>query len=199
MVSVAASVMLAENLCEPTGKLELIHKMITAGFNSPLTSSAGRLFDAVAAMLGLCDITTYEAQAAVRLEAVADTNVRDIYPFAVAVQERPWTLDFGATLHAIFDDKRTGVPVSLMAGKFHNTVAAATVRVCRYVRGQRNINRVALSGGVFQNELLLRRTVEKLQAHQFEVFTNQEVPANDGGLALGQAAVACERMRRPCA
>jgi hydrogenase maturation protein HypF len=195
----AASVMLAENLCEPTGKLELIHKMITAGFNSPLTSSAGRLFDAVAAMLGLCDITTYEAQAAVRLEAVADTNVRDIYPFAVAVQERPWTLDFGATLHAIFDDKRTGVPVSLMAGKFHNTVAAATVRVCRYVRGQRNINRVALSGGVFQNELLLRRTVEKLQAHQFEVFTNQEVPANDGGLALGQAAVACERMRRPCA
>jgi hydrogenase maturation protein HypF len=195
----AASVMLAENLCEPTGKLEVIHKMITAGFNSPLTSSAGRLFDAVAAMLGLCDITTYEAQAAIRLEAVADPSVRALYPFAIAVQERPWTLDFGVTLHALFDDRRAGVPVSWIAGKFHNTVAAATVRVCRYLRGQRSINRVALSGGVFQNELLLRRTVENLQAHQFEVFTNQEVPANDGGLALGQAAVAAERMNRSCA
>jgi hydrogenase maturation protein HypF len=189
----AASVMLAENLCEATGKLLPIQKMIEAGFNSPVTSSAGRLFDAVAALLGLCDIATYEAQAAIRLEAIADPNILQTYPFEVVVKERPWKINFD--LRAILEDKRAGVPVSWIAGKFHSTVAAAIVRVCRYVRGQRDLSRVALSGGVFQNELLLRRTLEWLQAQHFEVFTNVAVPANDGGLALGQAAVAAERMK----
>jgi hydrogenase maturation protein HypF len=195
----AASVMLAENLCEPTGRLQPIQNMIAAGFHSPLTSSAGRLFDAVAAMLGLCDVASYEAQAAIRLEAVADAGLRDGYPFEIAARQRPWKLDFGPTLRAILDDKRAGAPVGVMAGRFHNTIAAAVVRVCRYLRGQRNLNRVALSGGVFQNALLLRRAVEGLRAQRFEVFTNQLVPPNDGGLSLGQAAVAAERMKRSCA
>jgi hydrogenase maturation protein HypF len=195
----AASVLLAENLCRVTGKLRPIQKMIEAGFNSPLTSSAGRLFDAVAAMLGLCDIASYEAQAAIRLEAVADASVHESYPLEIMVSERPWTVDFGPALRAIHDDKRAGGPVGRIAGKFHNTVAAAVVRVCRFMRGQRDISRVALSGGVFQNELLLRRIIEGLRAHHFEVFTNIAVPVNDGGLALGQAAVAAERMRQSCA
>ena len=88
---------------------------------------------------------------------------------------------------------------SKISGKFHNTVAAAILETCRYIRGQRDLNVVALSGGVFQNELLLRRTMAALRSRHFTVFTNTAVPANDGGLALGQAAVAAERMNQRCA
>jgi hydrogenase maturation protein HypF len=179
-----------------------IQKMIESNFNSPLTSSAGRLFDAVAAILGLCDVATYEAQAAIRLESIADPRVTERYPFEilpggrqVAVRHRPWTLDFGPMIHAIIEERRRGAGVREIAAKFHNTVAAALVQTSRFVRGQRNINVVTLSGGVFQNALLLRRTVDALQAQRFTVFTNTAVPPNDGGLALGQAAVAAERIR----
>ncbi len=199
----AASVLIAEGLCEATPKLRPIQKMIEANFNSPLTSSAGRLFDAVAAILGLCDVATYEAQAAIRLEAVADARVRESYPFEIGTQCPSRVLDFGGTIRAILDDKRCGKDVGVIATKFHNSVAAAIVEVCQLVRDERGLKTVALSGGVFQNELLLRRTVETLQAREFKVFTNTLVPPNDGGLALGQAAVASARMKselehKPC-
>lgn len=194
----AASVLLAEQLGEVTPKMRPLQKMIEAQFNSPLTSSAGRLFDAVAALLGLCDVATYEAQGAIRLEAVASRDVTDALPFTIAVCDRPWTLDFGPTMRAILDERRAGKPVGEIAAKFHNTVAAAVIQACRYVRGQRDINVVALSGGVFQNELLLRRVVDGLRANWFKVFTNTHVPPNDGGLALGQVAVAAERIKRRC-
>jgi hydrogenase maturation protein HypF len=192
----AASVLLVEGLCEVTPKLRPIQKMIGSNFNSPLTSSAGRLFDAVAAILGLCDVATYEAQAAIRLESIADPRVTERYPFEIAARHGPWTLDFGQTIRAIIEERSQGAAVGEIAAKFHNTVAAAAVRACRFVRGQRNINVVVLSGGVFQNTLLLRRTVDALQAQHFTVFTNAAVPPNDGGLALGQAAVAAARMEQ---
>jgi hydrogenase maturation protein HypF len=194
----AASVMLTENLCQVTPKLLPIKKMIDTGFNSPPTSSAGRLFDAVAAMLGLCDVTTYEGQAAVRLESIADPLLRDCYPFEFQTREQPWIVDFGKTIREIRDDRRYGVTTSEISAKFHNTIVAAIVQICRFLRGQRGLGGVALSGGVFQNELLLRRTVEALQSRHFKVFTNSAVPPNDGGLALGQAAVAMERIKRRC-
>jgi len=182
----------------PSPKWRVVQKLVQTGFNSPWTSSAGRLFDSVAAILGLCDVTSYEAQAAIRLESIADTRVIDRYPFAVQTGDRPWVLDFGPTIHAILAERRQGVAVSAIAAKFHNTIADSILHTCRFVRGQRDLNTVALSGGVFQNELLLRRTVEALQSRRFRVFTNTAVPLNDGGLALGQAAVAVERMKRSC-
>jgi hydrogenase maturation protein HypF len=191
----AASVFLAEGLDGD----ERIRPLVTTGFNSPLTSSAGRLFDAVAAMLGLCDCASYEAQAAIRLEAAADPAVADVYPFELQTSERPWRLDFGAAIHRIVADRQHGVAVSEIAGVFHNTVAAAVIQACRCVREQCSLDQVALSGGVFQNELLLRRVVDGLRATGFVVFTNAQVPPNDGGLSLGQAAVAVERMKRLCA
>ncbi|HUJ11048.1 MAG TPA: carbamoyltransferase HypF [Verrucomicrobiae bacterium] len=183
----------------PTLKWHLVQKMVKAHFNSPLTSSAGRLFDAVASILGLCDMTTYEAQAAIRLESIADPRVTDRYPFEIQSRKRPWVLDFAATLRAILDERHKGVCASEISAKFHNTVALAILETCRYIRGQRDLSVVALSGGVFQNELLLRRTVGALRSRHFTVFTNTAVPANDGGLALGQAAVAAERMNQRCA
>ncbi|MGD1018090.1 MAG: carbamoyltransferase HypF [Verrucomicrobiia bacterium] len=200
----AVSVLTAEGLNDatarrfPVAKQHLVQKMIETGFNSPLTSSAGRLFDAVAAILGLCDVTSYEAQAAIRLESIADLRVTDRYPFAVQTGDRPWVLDFGPTVHAILDERHQGVAVGEISAKFHNTIAASVLEICRFLRGQRDLAVVALSGGVFQNELLLRRTVEALQSRHFRVFTNTAVPPNDGGLALGQAAVAVERMKRLC-
>jgi hydrogenase maturation protein HypF len=194
----AGSVLLAEHLSEPTGKLATIQQMLTTGFNAPLTSSAGRLFDAVASILGLCDVATYEAQPAIRLEAIAAVSETGLYPFDLRTQQRPWVLDFGATIRAILEEKRAGISTGTIAGKFHNTVAAALVRVCRHLRAQRTLGRVALSGGVFQNALLLQRVQAGLRANRFEVFTNIHVPANDGGLALGQAAVAAERLGSTC-
>ena len=200
----AVSVLTDEGLDEAAmrtlspAKRRLVQKMIETGFNSPLTSSAGRLFDAVTAILGLCDVTSYEAQAAIRLESIADPRVTDRYPFAVQTGDRPWVLDFSPTIRAILDQRRQGVAAGEISAKFHNTIAASVLEICRFLRGQRDLNVVALSGGVFQNELLLRRTVEALQSRHFRVFTNTAVPPNDGGLALGQAAVAAERMKRTC-
>jgi hydrogenase maturation protein HypF len=200
----AASVLTDEGLTDAVCgrrsrfKWGLIQKMVQTGFNAPVTSSAGRLFDAVAAILGLCDVTSYEAQAAVRLESIADPQVTGQYPFSVKTQACPWVLDFGPTIRAIVTERRRGVATAEISAKFHNSVAASVLEVCRMLRGQRDLNVVALSGGVFQNELLLRRTVEALQSHHFRVFTNTVVPSNDGGLALGQAAVAIERVKRTC-
>jgi len=189
----ATSVLLAEHLPTHHRHAPLIEQMIATGFNTPLTTSAGRLFDAVAALLGLGDEVTYEAQAAIRLEAIADTSVTAAYEFRVITHERPWVVDFGPAIQTLVAEKKSQVPIREIAAKFHNTVAAAVVQICRYVRGQRSLNTVALSGGVFQNEFLLRRVVEQLQARHFQVFTNTAVPTNDGGLALGQAAVAVAR------
>lgn len=110
----------------------------------------------------------------------------------------PWVLDFGPTIRAILDERRQGVATGEISAKFHNTIAASVLDTCRFLRGQRDLKVVALSGGVFQNELLLRRTVEALQSRHFRVFTNTAVPLNDGGLALGQAAVAAERTKPVC-
>ena len=201
----AVSVLTSEGLAEagmqkfPAIKRRLVEKMTNAGFNSPWTSSAGRLFDAVAAILGLCDVTSYEAQAAIRLESIADPRVTDRYPFTVQTWDRPWVLDFGPTIRTILTERRQGVAVGEISAKFHNTIADSVVHTCRFVRGQRDLNIVALSGGVFQNELLMRRTVEALRLQHFRVFTNTAVPLNDGGLALGQATVAVERVKRKCA
>jgi len=193
----AVSVAVAEGLEEwMIGRLEKqgqptfqpsILPLIQAGFNSPLTSSAGRLFDAVAALLGLCDVASYEAQAAIRLEAAADPSVTGHYPFDL----RDGVLDFGPTIRALVAD-RQGVGVS--AARFHNTIVAGIVRACESVRADRGLHRVALSGGVFQNEWILTRTLAGLRTAGFAVFTNTLVPPNDGGLALGQVAVAAAKL-----
>ena len=136
-------------------------------------------------------MATYEAQAAIRLEAAADRSVTGHYPFEL----RDGVLDFGQTIRAVVEDRQGA---GVVAARFHNTVVAGIVRACEWVREQRGLKRVALSGGVFQNEWILTRTMAGLRAGGFEVFTNTLVPPNDGGLALGQAAVAAERMKRLC-
>ncbi|QJW94971.1 carbamoyltransferase HypF [Frigoriglobus tundricola] len=153
------------------------------------TSSAGRLFDAVAALLGVRQEVTYEAQAAIEMEAGAGGPVGEPYPFPLITAD-PLRLDPAPLIAALAADVRAGVPVAVSAGRFHATVAAAVLTVSRAVRDRTGTNAVGLTGGVFQNTRLLRLASDRLRADGFAVLVHRQVPANDGGLALGQAALA---------
>lgn len=167
-----------------------------AGLNAPLTSSAGRLFDAVAALVGLRDEITYEGQAAIELEQAADPAQRDAYAFGYDEDEHGMLRLRGADLvRAVIDDLRDGAPVGDVAARFHNGVAAGVTAVCRQVADARGLSTVALSGGVFQNLLLTERVVAQLEEQGLRVLTHRQVPPNDGGISLGQAVVAAARDR----
>jgi hydrogenase maturation protein HypF len=165
--------------------------MARKGINSPLTSSAGRLFDAAAALLGVRDEINYEGQAAVELEQLADPSIEDAYP--VRVDEL--IVQGVDLLHGILGDQ--GTPRPIIAARFHNGVAAAIVAGCRQARDRTGLTTVALSGGVFQNALLHTRAVTSLAANGFRVLTHRRVPTNDGGISLGQAAVAACGKQEP--
>jgi hydrogenase maturation protein HypF len=163
--------------------------MASRQVNSPLTSSAGRLFDAVAAILGVRDSINYEGQAAVELEQRADLTEQGSY--LAAVTEGPALQLHGADLvRAVVADLRAGVPPEVIATRFHHGVADAIVRVCLMLRETTGVGVAALSGGVFQNVLLLERTVAGLERSGFRVLIHSRVPPNDGGISLGQVAIA---------
>jgi hydrogenase maturation protein HypF len=178
----------------PAREVEVVRRMIERGVNSPLASSAGRLFDAVASLLGLCDQASYEGQAAVALEAAAAGGRSD--------GELPWRLvsvdgrhiyDPVPTVAAVATGVAAGTPVGVLAARFHATLVAVTAALCERVRRDTGLRTVCLSGGVFQNRLLTEGLRAVLSADGFEVFTNQRVPAGDGGISYGQAAVAAAR------
>jgi hydrogenase maturation protein HypF len=168
--------------------------MVQRRVNAPLTSSAGRLFDAVAAILGIRDSINYEGQAAVELEQRADLTEQGSYP--AGVTEGPALQLHGADLvRAVVADLRAGVPVEVIATRFHHGVADAIIRVCLLLRESTGVGVAALSGGVFQNVLLLERTVAGLEQRGFRVLTHSRVPPNDGGISLGQVAIAAASSR----
>ena len=175
-------------------RMRVLLQMIARGVNCPPTSSMGRLFDAAAALLGLHSEASYEGQAAIALEQVA-TPVEHPYPFALTAGQ-PFQLDFCPTFRAMVDDLRNGLATDQIAGRVHATVAHGLAAACRLVREQHGLATVALSGGVFQNRLLLEQLLALLAADGFELLLNRHVPPNDGGLALGQAAVAAARLAR---
>ncbi|MCX6996250.1 MAG: carbamoyltransferase HypF, partial [Kiritimatiellaeota bacterium] len=177
----------------PEADRSALRQMIEHGTQAPWTSSAGRLFDAVAALLGFTEPITYEGQAAIRLQALADRSPLPAYPFDLIKTSEPWILSFGPALRAIVAERRAGVPASRSAGRFHRTVAAAVAAACRSLRGRYSINTVVLSGGVMQNDFLVSLLRAALQENRFTVYCHEQVPPNDGGLALGQAAVALAR------
>ncbi len=169
----------------------LIARMIERGVNAPLTSSLGRLFDAVAALVGIRDHALYEGQAAIELETAAGPDDRP-YPF-VLQEGAPVQIDMLPAIRAIVADLRTGAPVARVSGRFHGTVAEALAQTCEQARATGAPATVALSGGVFQNRRLTELLVARLERSGFQVLLNRRVPPNDGGLCLGQAAVAAAR------
>jgi hydrogenase maturation protein HypF len=167
-----------------------------SGTASPSTSSAGRLFDAVSAILGVRDAVNYEGQAAVELEQLADPAERSAYPARVEpAGGGPLRLRGTDLVRAVVEDLDAGVSAPLVAARFHNGLAGSTVAACQALREDTGLGTVALSGGVFQNLLLLERVVVGLEGHGFRVLVHSRVPPNDAGISLGQAAVAAARER----
>jgi hydrogenase maturation protein HypF len=178
------------------GRWERVLAVARAGAGSPPTSSAGRLFDAVAAIVGVRDAVNYEGQAAIELEQLADPAEAAAYPAAVrAPAGRPLQLAGVDLVRAVVDDLRAGSDPAVVAGRFHNGVARMLIAACQRLRDTTGLATVALSGGVFQNLLLLERAVAWLEELGFRVLVHSRVPPNDGGISLGQAAVAGARDR----
>jgi hydrogenase maturation protein HypF len=165
-----------------------------AGVNSPPTSSMGRLFDAVSAVLGVRQRVSYEGQAAIELEQVAARGEAGRYAVDIGSSD-PLRINGPGLLREVVDDLASGTPVDVIAARFHNSVAAVVVDVCVRLRAERGVSMAALSGGVFQNVRLLRQCVTGLSDAGFEVLTHRRVPTNDGGVSLGQVAVAGARDR----
>jgi len=170
--------------------------MAAKSVNSPLTSSAGRLFDAAAAILGVRDAINYEGQAAIELEQLADPAETGAYRAGLATGQGPFQACGADLLHAILADQTAQVPAPVIAARFHHGMAALIEAGCVMLRERSGLGTVALSGGVFQNLLLLQATVGRLHARGFRVLTHSRVPCNDGGISLGQAVIAAARDRR---
>jgi hydrogenase maturation protein HypF len=174
-------------------ELALVRRMMAAKVNSPLTSSCGRLFDAVSALLGVRGVVNYEGQAAIELEMLAAEGVDEVYNWSRPASY-PIIIDPAPVLRGVVSDLGRGVDRAVISAKFHNTIADIIVGVSQAARERTGINRVALSGGVFQNIYVLGRTLDELESQGFDVLIHHRVPTNDGGIALGQAVIANARL-----
>jgi len=184
-------------------EVEVIKRQIERKINSPLSSSMGRLFDAISALLGIRGEVNYEGQAAVELEMAAHSSViarrvsdeaishvQESYPYHIIEDEGIRVVRLKDLLSAVIEDLRQGISKGRISVKFHDTVARMINEMCHLIADETGLTQVALSGGVFQNRLLLRKTVNLLESSGFQVFTHRQVPCNDGGISLGQAVIA---------
>jgi len=174
-------------------RIELIIQMIDKKINCPLSSGAGRLFDCVASLLNLVQVATFQAEGPMRLEAMLDPNCTESYQFVL-----DQTVQFDETIRGIVQDISNETDISTISAKFHNTIVLAIFETVKAIRLREGIEKVVLSGGVFQNKYLLEKTTGLLEKNNFEVFSHAAVPGNDGGIALGQLAVASKRREIEC-
>jgi hydrogenase maturation protein HypF len=166
--------------------LRVVERMLERRFGTVDTSSCGRLFDAVAALLGVCLENRYEAEAAMELESIAAPDDGDPFGFEISDDE----IDLRQAIRDLVVARRGGASVESLSSRFHTTLARAIVAACASVRATEHLDRVCLSGGSFQNMRLLEQTVRELDRAGFQVFWQSQIPPNDGGLSLGQAVVA---------
>ncbi|MFI5144123.1 MAG: carbamoyltransferase HypF, partial [Ignavibacteria bacterium] len=172
---------------------EVLKTMLNKKINSPVTSSAGRLFDAVASIIGITDYASYEGKAAMMLEfAVNDIKVRDTYPYnIIKTNDRGFIADWEPMIKEILKESKKGKPgKAIISAKFHNTLAGMIVSMAKKI-GEK---KVVLSGGCFQNKYLLEKTISQLQKKGFKVYWHQRVPTNDGGISLGQIKYVLDRL-----
>jgi hydrogenase maturation protein HypF len=160
------------------------------GLNTPQTSSLGRLFDAAAALAGVRLKINYEAQAAIEFESVLDKSELGAYQFDI--QEE--TVDFRPVISSLLADIQSGVPTPILSARFHNGVADMVRNICGRIRHETGLNEIAMSGGVWQNMMLLEHTMRGLHEDGFIVYTHRQIPANDGGISLGQAMICASRL-----
>ncbi|MCL0040305.1 carbamoyltransferase HypF [Thermodesulfovibrionales bacterium] len=180
-------------------KIENILRLINKKQFSPLSSSAGRLFDAVSAITGICDKNTFEGEAAIELSqfTVNSSHPHSLYPYEILDMETrlPMIVDFSKTILQILEAVRQNENKGVIAVRFHDTLVDAVAVVVTHISHKYGVKRVILSGGVFQNPYLLENVLARLLSDGFEVYTNEEVPCNDGGISLGQAYIVRERLK----
>lgn len=168
--------------------IDLIN-ILNSNINCPQTSSMGRMFDAMASIIGISDIVTYEGQASIELEALSKMDIEEAYTYSVIKRDMYIIEPYEIIIEAL-NDKIKGVSTKIIASKFQNTIVNLTISICQSIRKDSGINEVALSGGVFQNSFLLEKICYNLKRNNFEVYTHKKLPSNDGGIAIGQIIVA---------
>ncbi|MEH1819933.1 MAG: carbamoyltransferase HypF [Nostoc sp.] len=185
--------------------LKLLNQLIEKGINSPPASSVGRLFDAVAAAIGIYrDECSYEGQAAIAMEAIVDVSSLNndketlIYPFSFSFSDSIYCIDSRPMWQALLHDLQQQIPQPVIAAKFHKGLANAIMEMVKHLCEENLINQVALTGGVFQNCILLQQVTKQLQTLGIKVLTHSLVPANDGGLSLGQAVITAAQLIHDC-
>lgn len=179
----------------PEEEQRVLIRQLENRFNTVPTSSAGRLFDAVSALLGICTRVQYEGQAAIEMEAIADPDVQDFYDYEFNKGVRPYRLGVREIFEGILRDLEKGTPTAVSAGRFHMTLVAMMEQVLKELREETGLNLVVMSGGVFQNRLLFCRLRKRLISAGFRVICHRKVPTNDGGISLGQVYIASEVIR----
>jgi len=166
-------------------ELEILVKQLKSRINTPLTTSMGRLFDAVASLIGIRQSINYEAQAAIELEQIIEPNIEDAYPVDLDAN----VIRVKGLLEELISDLIKLIPAGVIATKFHNSVVEMVLKIAKQIRAQEGVDTVALSGGVWQNLYLLKKTILLLRTEGFTVLFHYQVPANDGGISLGQASI----------
>ena len=164
--------------------------MLIGDVNSPKTSSVGRLFDAVSAIVGLRSTINYEGQAAMMLEFIVNQNENGFYKFEI-IEKKPFLIDWFPMIKEIMKDISVKVSRDIITAKFHNTLVEIVLNIAQKI----GINKVVLSGGCFQNAVLLEKSINKLNDNGFKVYRHQRIPTNDGGISLGQVVIANQRNR----
>ncbi|MCV3217462.1 carbamoyltransferase HypF [Plectonema radiosum NIES-515] len=184
--------------------LKLLNQLIEKQINSPQASSVGRLFDAVAAAIGICrEECSYEGQAAIAMEALVDIHSLNnheetqIYPFKLDILDSIYCIDPRPMWQALLHDLQQQISQPVIAAKFHKSLANAIVEMVKHLRTENVINQVILTGGVFQNSILLQQVTKRLEALEIKVLTHSLIPSNDGGLSLGQAVIAAAKLINP--
>ena len=180
-----------------TDRLQTISEQLEKGVNCIETSSLGRVFDAVAAMLGLGNYNHFDAQLPMALEAAAVAGIEDRYEIEMCSPPgEPCRVSLGQTVRQLVDDIQSGVDAGIISAKFHNTVSEVLLALALLCRSKTDLNSVALSGGVFCNRYLTDRLIKQLKQNDFSVLFNRDVPSNDGGISVGQAAIAARLVTR---
>jgi hydrogenase maturation protein HypF len=172
--------------------ITIIKQQVDKNLNAPLTSSMGRLFDAVASLIGIRNDVTYEAQAAIEMEVLSKPFISSVkaYSYSIDEIEGGMAIRLKRLLTSIIQDVRREEPAGMIGARFHKTIAEIAVEISKRARTKTNLNEIALSGGVWQNQILLNLVRDGLEQEGFVVYFHKQVPTNDGGLSLGQAVVA---------
>lgn len=185
-----------DSLCQLYGNKAIpVMKLIMKDVNCIPTSSMGRFFDAVSSLIGICHSITYEGQASMELEAVLESSETASYPYTIEKSIPTYIIHTDRIIRGILDDTKTGYDKGVMSAKFHNTIIHFSSEICSLLRKDTGINKVALSGGVFQNNFLLEKLSNVLETNHFQVYTHKMIPSNDGGISIGQMAIANKRLQ----